>query len=208
MHNQYGYGNWIAVIVAVIIFVFFTLGFIQPKKKRDWRNYSIFVAYLVALFTEMFGIPLTIYLLVSVLGSRYPSSTPLAFLSGHLIYTFLGESEAVLIIIHIINTVLVILGLWIMARAWRLIYKSRGELVNYDIYKYIRHPQYLGLYLIMIAFLIQWPTLITLLMFPVLVYMYYRLSKQEEKELEKEFGEKFIEYRDKTPMFIPKLKGG
>lgn len=206
--NNYGYGNWIAVIASVIVFILFTLGFIQPKKKRDWRNYSVFIAYLVALFTEMYGIPLTVFLLVSYLGNRYPSATPFAFLSGHLIFTFLGESMSVLIAIHVVSIAMILLGLAIMGYAWRSIYKSRENLVDYGVYKYIRHPQYLGLYLIMIAFLIMWPTIVTLIMFPVLVYMYYRLAQQEERELEKAFGAVFIEYRNRTPMFIPTLRGG
>ena len=99
--------------------------------------------------------------------------------------------------------VLIFAGLAIMGYGWRLIYQGKGELVTEGLYAYIRHPQYLGLYLILVGFIIQWPTIITVVMFPVLIYMYYRLSLNEEKTLEKEFGQKFLEYKSRTKMFIP-----
>jgi protein-S-isoprenylcysteine O-methyltransferase Ste14 len=80
-------------------------------------------------------------------------------------------------------------------------------LVTTGLYARIRHPQYSGLFLVMIGLLIQWPTIITGLMFPVMVYVYYRLSKREEADMIILFGEEYRRYREKTPMFVPKWGG-
>ena len=59
----------------------------------------------------------------------------------------------------------------------------------------MRHPQYVGFVLIMFGFLVQWPTLVTLVMFPILVTMYFLLAKREEREAEVEFGQAWRDYR-------------
>ena len=57
----------------------------------------------------------------------------------------------------------------------------------------------------MFGFLLQWPTLITLIMFPVLLIVYARLARQEELDAMEAFGEAYRVYRDRTPAFIPRL---
>ena len=109
--------------------------------------------------------------------------------------------------IHIISNGLVIVAFFIMSSAWQRIHAAKGGLVTDGPYRYVRHPQYSGLFLIMIGLLIQWPTIITVLMSPVLFYMYYRLSRQEEADVEKEFGDLYRRYKEKTPMFIPHFGG-
>ena len=110
-------------------------------------------------------------------------------------------------IIHVISNGLVFIGFMIMWKAWKLIHGAKGELVTEGPYSYVRHPQYAGLFIIMISMLIQWPTIITALMFPVLVFAYYRLSKREESDMIKMFRDEYKRYIEKTPMFIPRLKG-
>src|SRR4030043_777793 len=109
-------------------------------------------------------------------------------------------------IIHIISNGLVFIGFMIMWKAWKLIHGAKGELVTKGPYLYVRHPQYSGLFIIMIGMLIQWPTIITALMFPVLVFVYYRLSKREESEMIRIFGDVYKKYMEETPMFIPRLR--
>ena len=206
MHGEgggYAYGFWLVVITNVLIFLFFTSSFLVPKKKIEWRNFKMIAAFFVALFTEMYGFPLTIFILTSWLKDSYPALNPFSHAYGHLWLTFFGGGPAMMNWIHIISNSLIFAGLLVMGYGWRLIYQGKGELVTEGLYAYIRHPQYLGLYLILAGFIIQWPTIITVAMFPVLIFMYYRLSLNEEKTLEKEFGQKFLEYKSRTKMFVP-----
>lgn len=210
MHGEnipYAYGFWFLVAVNVGLFAFFILSFLTPLKKREWRSMGVTLAFFVALFTEMYGFPLTIYILTGILGSKYPALNPFSHASGHLWVTFLGGGAAMLAIIHLISNALVFIGFMIMWKGWKLIHDAKGELVTKGPYAYVRHPQYSGLFLVMIGMLIQWPTIITAAMFPVLIYVYYRLSKREENEMIELFGDEYKHYMERTPMFIPKMGG-
>ncbi len=208
MHGEnisYAYGFWFLVLVNVALFGFFILSFLTPFKKREWRAMGVTLGFFVALFTEMYGIPLTIYILTAILGSRYPALNPFSHASGHLWLTFLGGGPAMMTVIHIISNGLTFIGFVIMWKGWKLIHGAKDSLVMDGPYAYVRHPQYSGLFVIMIGMLIQWPTIITALMFPVLVFIYYRLSKREEEEMIRTFGDEYKQYRVRVPMFIPKI---
>ncbi len=166
---------------------------------------GVTIAFFVALFTEMYGFPLTIFILTGFLGNKYPALNPFSHASGHLWLVFLGGGASMMTIIHLISNGIVIAGFWIMWKGWRQIHGAKGELVTEKVYEYVRHPQYSGLFLVMIGMLVQWPTIITALMFPVLIFVYYRLSKREEVEMIKTFGDEYKRYKKKTPMFIPRI---
>lgn len=197
------YNNWIVAAISIGLFLLFTLSFLIPRRKREWRSAGIFSAFIIALFAEMFGFPLTIYILTSVLGSRYPVIDPLNHINGHLWVALSGGSTAVWVLVMTISWLAILGGLIVIGLAWRQIHKARGGMVTSGLYRLIRHPQYFGLFLITVGFLIQWPTIITVAMWPVLAVMYYRLARREEKGMLAEFGERYFEYKQMVPMFIP-----
>jgi protein-S-isoprenylcysteine O-methyltransferase Ste14 len=188
------YGLWQLVIVNSLIILIFAFSFFQPQTKRDWRTFGAFSAFVVALFTEMYGFPLTIYLLSGWLTSRFPEVNWFSHNSSHLLQTLLGWSgDAHSSPLHIISDILVLGGLILLAVSWKVLYRAQR---NYEIacrgpYSKIRHPQYAAFIVIMVGFLVQWPTLPTLLMFPVLVWLYIRLARREEKEALAMFGEQY-----------------
>lgn len=201
------YGLWSLVIINSAIFIIFAFSFIKPKTKKDWRSLGMFSAFIVALFTEMYGFPLTIYLLSGWLTQNYPGVDFLSHENGHLWHTILGLSgNAHFDIMHILSTVFIILGFWLLASSWNVLYKSQkeGSLASTGTYSYIRHPQYLAFMIIMFGFLLQWPTIPTLVMFPILIYIYVRLARHEEGDALAMFNEQYRNYIKKTPAFIPR----
>jgi len=202
------YGLWSLVIINSIIFIFFAFSFFKPKTKKDWRVLGSFSAFILALMTEMYGFPLTIYLLSGWLTKKFPQVDFFNHDSGHLLHTFLGlKGNPHFDVLHILSNALIIAGFWLLSVSWRVLYNAQNakELAVTGPYQYIRHPQYAAFILIMIGFLLQWPTLVTLVMFPVLVWSYIRLSIKEEKDVEREFGEVYRRYAERTPRFFPKL---
>jgi protein-S-isoprenylcysteine O-methyltransferase Ste14 len=203
------YGLWSLVIINTAVFAIFAFSFTHPRTARDWRSFGGFTAFLVALFTEMYGFPLTIYLLSGWLQRRYPGLDLLSHDTGHLWETLLGwRGDPHLNPLHLLSGALVGGGFILLASAWRVLFAAQQarQLATTGPYARVRHPQYDGFILIMLGFLFQWPTLLTLVMFPVLVWMYVRLARQEEREVRAEFGEAYARYAAATPAFVPRLR--
>jgi len=210
---DYGYGLWWMVILNVAIVLIFAFSFTKPKTKRDWRSFGAFSAFIVALFTEMYGFPLTIYLFSGWLSSKYPNLDLYSHNSGHLWDTLLGwKFDPHFSPFHILSIALIAFGFLLLVNSWGVLYKAQRKhgIASSGPYSYVRHPQYIGFIIIMLGFLLQWPTLLTLVMFPILLIMYLKLAKTEERESLKIFGNKYKEYMKKTPAFIPNhlKKGG
>ena len=202
------YGLWSLVIINSLVFIIFAFSFAKPQSPRDWRSFGAFSAFLVALFTEMYGFPLTIYLLSGWLAQRFPGVDFLSHDAGHLLeVTFGWQSNPHFGPFHILSTILIVLGFWLLASAWKVLYAAQRthRLATTGPYARVRHPQYIGFVLIMTGFLLQWPTLITLAMFPVLVFMYWRLASREEQDARDEFGDAYRRYEEDTPAFLPKF---
>jgi protein-S-isoprenylcysteine O-methyltransferase Ste14 len=200
------YGLWTLVAVNSLVFIIFAFSFYKPKNRRDWRSFGAFSAFLVALFTEMYGFPLTIYLLSGWLQSRYPRVNWFAHDSGHLLEMLFGwKMNPHLGPFHLLSMVLILGGFWLLAAAWKVLHAAQRTrtLATTGPYARIRHPQYVAFVLIMFGFLVQWPTILTLAMFPLLTVMYVRLARREEREVECEFGEAYRRYAARTPAFVP-----
>jgi protein-S-isoprenylcysteine O-methyltransferase Ste14 len=207
--NPPAYGLWLLVVVNSAVFIIFAFSFARPQSGRDWRSFGAFSAFIVALFTEMYGFPLTIYLLSGWLGSRYPGINLLSHDSGHLWETLLGwKGDPHLNPLHLFSYVLIFGGFILLEEAWRVLYQAQRahRLALTGPYAYMRHPQYAGFILIMLGFQFQWPTLLTLVMFPILVVMYVRLAHREERDARAEFGDRYAQYAAKTPAFFPRLR--
>lgn len=204
---MYDYGNWFLVIFNIVLFLYFIKSAFKPRTKIDWRTYKIFGAFIVALFAEMYGFPLTIYLLTSFFGNRL--GLDFTHNNGHILNTLLGlQGDPHFNILHIVSYALIIGGLMLLGKAWEVLYKSQRQqkLAITSVYKYLRHPQYLAFILIILGFLIQWPTLITLIMAPILIFRYVKLAKSEEKEMLNKFGSEYAAYKLQVPGFFPSLK--
>lgn len=204
------YSLWGLVLLNTVIFVGFAFSFFKPRTKRDWRSFSAFTAFVVALFTEMYGFPLTIYLLSGWLQRRFPQADLLSHDAGHLWWTLTGQQgDPHFGVLHILSTVAIAVGFWLLASAWHVLYQAQREhrLATTGPYARVRHPQYLAFVLIMLGFLLQWPTLLTLLMFPLLVWMYVRLARSEEADSVRAFGRDWEAYVARTPRFIPGIGG-
>jgi protein-S-isoprenylcysteine O-methyltransferase Ste14 len=204
------YGLWGLVLVNSVVFILFAYSFFKPRTPRDWRSFGAFSGFLIALFAEMYGFPLTIYFLSGWLQTRYPDVDWFSHDAGHLLEMMFGwKASPHLGPFHILSFVLIGAGFVLIAAAWRVLHEAqqRRALATTGPYSYERHPQYAGFILVMLGFLVQWPTILTLAMFPVLVWMYMRLAHREEREVRAEFGEAYDRYAARTPGWFPRIGG-
>lgn len=205
--NAPAYGLWTLVLLNSAVFILFAFSFYKPKSSRDWRSFGMYAAFIVALFTEMYGFPLTIYLLSGWLAQRFPGVNFLSHDAGHLLEVMFGwRANPHFGPFHLLSNALIFGGFWLLASAWNVLFHAQREhrLAATGPYARIRHPQYAAFVLIMSGFLLQWPTLPTLVMFPVLLALYVRLAKREEQEALAEFGDAYRDYQARTPAFMPR----
>ena len=208
-HDAPAYGLWALVVFNSAIFLMFAFSFFKPQRARDWRTFGAFAAFIVALFVEMYGFPLSIYLMSGWLQTKYPNLDLMSHNSGHLWSTLLGEKgDPHFGPLHIASYVFLGFGFYLLSSAWNVLYHAqrRNALATSGPYTRIRHPQYVAFVLILLGFLLQWPTLLTLVMFPILLFMYGRLAVTEEAEMRKQFGADFDAYASRTRRFLPSLR--
>jgi protein-S-isoprenylcysteine O-methyltransferase Ste14 len=200
------YGLWGLVLLNSAVFIMFAFSFFKPKTARDWTSFGTFSAFLVALFVEMYGFPLTIYLFSGWLQSRYPGVDWFSHDAGHLLEELFGwRAYPHFGPFHILSFIFIGGGFALIAAGWRRLFDAQklGTLATDGPYAHVRHPQYVGFVLVLLGFLVQWPTLLTLLMFPVLVVMYARLARIEEREVRTKFGDEYDRYARRVPAFFP-----
>ena len=201
------YGLWSLVIVNSAIFILFAYTFFKPQSPRDWRSFGAFSAFLIELFVEMYGFPLTIYFLSGWLQSRFPDVDWFSHDAGHLLEMMFGwKTNPHAGPFHILSFFLIGAGFLLISVAWKVLYEAQESrsLATTGPYGYVRHPQYVGFILVMLGFLVQWPTILTLAMFPVLTVMYVKLARDEERAVRAQFGEAYDKYAAEVPAFIPR----
>jgi len=194
-------GVWLLTIIMIVVASWFFYRYLAPKSWHEWVGAGVVQAFIIALYAEMYGFPLTIYLLARFGGLDKQN------LDANLWSTLLGVGETGMFISMILGYVLLFFGVGLFFQGWRQVYKARDEhkLVTTKLYALARHPQYTGLFIALFGEgIVHWPTLFSVGLFPIIVFIYYRLSLREEAAVTKEFGDKYLAYKAKTPMFIPK----
>jgi protein-S-isoprenylcysteine O-methyltransferase Ste14 len=205
------YGLWLYAALNAALFIFFAWSFYKPLNARDWRSFGMYSAFIVALFAEMYGFPLSLYFLSGWLGTRFPEVDWLSHDAGHVLEMLFGwRVNPHFGPFHLASFVFIFGGFSLLASAWPVLYRAQrqGAMATSGIYARMRHPQYVGFVLIMFGFLLQWPTLITLAMFPILVAVYAGLARREERDCRERFGTAYASYAERTPAFIPRWGQG
>jgi methanethiol S-methyltransferase len=195
------FGQWGYVVVWIALYAIM-LVFVPFYKKSQRKPTSVYLAFVVALAFEMFGIPLSMYALTWVFGITLPDGV----LYGHTLNQWIGPWGMY------IGTLLMLIGVALVIGGWYVIHKhywskdaGEGELVTNGIYAHIRHPQYTGFLLITLGMMFDWLALPLLIMWPLLLYIYYQLARREERDMETEFGDAYRIYKAHTGMFLPRL---
>lgn len=195
-------GLWQLSIIMVVIASWLLYRYVAPKGWREWTRAGLVQAFIIALYAEMYGFPLTIYLLVGWLGLEIPW----AHESGHLWASLFGWGALGAMIEMLVGYAFVLIGISLIVEGWREVYVATktNRLALDKLYGVVRHPQYTGIFLAVFGQLVHWPTIPTLALFPVIVWAYYRLAKREEQQMMEKFGDAYETYRQKVPMFFPK----
>ncbi|HJT70835.1 MAG TPA: isoprenylcysteine carboxylmethyltransferase family protein [Terriglobales bacterium] len=199
-----GWGQWWLAAVMIVIASWLVYRYLAPKGWREWTGAGLIQAFIVALYAEMYGFPVTIYVLTTVFGLKIPW----LHMSGHLWATLLGYGALGDVIEMLLGFAFVIGGIGLLIEGWRELYEGNRQqrLVMDGVYGVVRHPQYTGIFLALFGQLIHWPTIVTLALFPIIVFAYVRLAYKEERRMIERFGSQYRVYQQRVPMFFPRLR--
>jgi len=193
--------NWVYVMLNLILLCLFVV-FIKFRRRAARLPASVYLAFIVALYIEMYGFPLTMYVMMWLLGYNNPGNL------WYFLVELTGKDFFVSIFLGLllpISNIIILVGIFLIAFGWKKIFRTEGKLVTTGIYGHVRHPQYLGFLVLTMGINVLWLTISTIILWPILAILYYRLAKEEEKRLEEKFGEEHKKYKSKVPMFIPCL---
>ncbi len=195
-------GAWGLTIVMVIIVSWVLYRYVAPQSWKEWTRAGLIQAFIIVLYAEMYGFPLTLYLLSGWLGL----DIPWLHQSGHLWATLFGWGDLGAMLEMLVGYTLVFFGISLLVEGWREVYLAtrEGRLATAGLYGLVRHPQYTGIFLAIFGQLVHWPTIPTLVLFPVIVWAYYRLAKREEEQMLARFGAEYAAYQHRVPMFFPR----
>ncbi|MGJ8632236.1 MAG: methyltransferase family protein [Glaciecola sp.] len=196
-------GVWILSLIMIVVASWYLYKYMAPSSWHEWAGAGVVQAFIIALYAEMYGFPLTIYLLARFGGLDKTG------LNANLWSSLLDMGETGMMISMVLGYVLLFLGIGLFFQGWRQVYKARQEnkLVTDGLYALERHPQYTGLFIALFGEgVVHWPTLFSVALFLIIIFIYYRLSLREEKKVIAEFGTKYLAYKAQVPMFIPRIE--
>lgn len=196
-------GAWIVAIVVIGLVSWMLYRYLAPKTWREWASAGLVQAFIIALYAEMYGFPLTIYLLVRFFGLDR------GHLNANLWSSLVGVGETGMLISMLVGYAFVIVGIGLFMQGWRQVYVARQErrLARGGLYDLVRHPQYTGLFLALFGEgVVHWPTFFSVAVFPVIVLAYALLARREERQMVARFGDEYRAYQREVPMFIPRRK--
>ena len=193
---------WGLALIVIVVISWFFYRYFAPDSWREWVGAGVVQAFIIALYAEMYGFPLTIYLLVRFFGLDRE------YVSTNLWSTLIGFGEAGMLVSMLLGYTVAFVGIGLFAQGWRQVYRARQDdrLVTDGLYRYVRHPQYTGLFIAMFGEgIIHWPTIFSVALFPIVIVVFTWLARKEERDMVVTFGEEYRTYQDKVPMFLPRL---
>lgn len=195
-------GFWELTVIMVVVASWLLYRYVAPKGWREWSRAGLVQAFIIALYAEMYGFPLTIYVLSGYLGLEIPWLHE----SGHLWAALFGWGDFGAMVEMLVGYTFVFFGISLLIEGWREVYYAsrEGRLATDRLYGVVRHPQYTGIFLAILGQLIHWPTIPTLVLFPAIIWAYYRLAKREEAHMIEGFGDEYLAYQRRVPMFLPR----
>lgn len=196
-------GYWGLALIVIVLISWFFYRYLAPRNWREWSRAGLIQAFIISFYAEMYGFPLTIYLLARFFG------LDVDWIEGGNLWAQLFGTEIAHLVAMVAGYAIVLAGVVMIARGWREIYHAsrEGRLATDGIYGVVRHPQYTGIFIVIFGEgIVHWPTIVSVVLFPVIVGAYILLARKEEGKMVAQFGDRYREYQRRVPMFIPQGK--